>query len=155
MRDAMKVLAAAAALAVVSVASAEGADPEPPARGRVRELKVEHVPFELRGGGGAQVFARPTLAAELGGRVVSDGWRKERDALAGKVDARRESLVFVRYSTSGPPYGELKYRLSRGKREVEFYCQEPKGDRGEKGKAGAAFFAAPKGFEVKWGGNRE
>jgi hypothetical protein len=153
MRDAMKALAAAA-LAIVSVASADGADPEP-ARAGVRELKVEHLPFELRGGGGAQVFARPTLAAELGGRVVSDGWQKERDALAGKVDARRESLVFVRYSTSGPPYGELKYRLSRGKREVEFYCLEPKGDRGEKGKAGAAFFAVPKGFQVKWGGNRE
>ena len=79
-------------------------------------------------------------------------------ASSGKVKFDRERLVVVGFDTSGPPYGKLKYRIDQKKREVEFYCEEPKIGRNQfRGFAQSSrvgIFAVPAGTKVKWGGHK-
>lgn len=135
-------------LAVPLPLQADTDDPEPPTP--VRALKIKDLPQEWLGGNRMIVFGRSNHIGEYGGRVVSDQWRKARNAVAARVKVGSEVPVLVSYSTSGPPYGVVKYKIDRKKREVEFYCTPP--GSGEAKRIGAEFFAVPAGFSVKWGG---
>jgi hypothetical protein len=73
--------------------------------------------------------------------------------LANYVDFSKENVVFVRWESSGPPFGQLRYEVTgTGKeRHVRFYVQEPPGNgpRGRAARFGADFFAVPRDMTVK------
>ena len=75
-------------------------------------------------------------------------------ALVALVDFEKEKLVFVSWTTSGPPEGVLKYEVKKaGKdRRLTFYIQGPVGvkARGQRARIGADFFAVPKNLEVSF-----
>jgi len=73
--------------------------------------------------------------------------------LAKQVDFAKEQILFVRWSSSGPPFGTLRYDVkAEGKTHVvEFHIQEPKAKvRGEALRIGADYFAVPKGINGRF-----
>lgn len=79
------------------------------------------------------------------------------EELAKQVDFEKESVVAFAFTTGGPPFGEPKSEMKKdGEKEwIEFYVQEPDSPvRGRALKFGRAFFAVPKGAEVKFGAKR-
>ncbi len=72
--------------------------------------------------------------------------------LLSLVDLDKEMIVFVSWTTSGPPDGTLQHEVvGKGeKRRVNFYVQAPPGAkiRGERARLGADFFAVPKNVAV-------
>jgi hypothetical protein len=74
--------------------------------------------------------------------------------LVDAVDFTKEQLVFISWTTSGPPDGKLMHEVKgMGKdRKVIFYVQGPeKGKiRGQRARLGADFFALPKNVTVEF-----
>jgi len=134
------------------------AEPEPPRPVTVREVKVKDTPFVLGDWNDARTLATAdavkATAKKEGNKVVTDALEEA----SGKVKFDRELLVVVGFQTGGPPYGKLKYKIDQKKREVEFYCEEPKLGRnqfrGFAQRSSVDFFAVPAGTKVKWGGRK-
>jgi hypothetical protein len=73
--------------------------------------------------------------------------------LAKQVDFAKEQILFVRWSSSGPPFGTLQFDVkAEGKTHVvEFYIQEPKAKaRGESLRIRADYFAVPRGINGRF-----
>ncbi len=60
------------------------------------------------------------------------------------VDFNKEAIIFVSWTTSGPPDGFLTHEV-KADGSVQFYVQGPKGvnARGARARLGADFFAVP------------
>jgi len=121
---------------------------------RVRPLKVPGLPadFAARHGGRGEVrvaAGRKELVARYGRAVA--------DALEGLVDRSRETLVFVGWTTAGPPDGELIYGIQRTVKgtTVEFRVKAPRGAaiRGMRARLGADWFAVPRGWKATFDPN--
>jgi hypothetical protein len=69
-------------------------------------------------------------------------------ALAAQVDFKKEAIVLVSWTTSGPPDGVLKHELKD--KAILFYIQGPPPGkaRGERARIGADFFAVPRDAKV-------
>jgi hypothetical protein len=133
-----------AALACLVVRARAGDSP-----GDVRPLMIDclELPPQLLGsGGGPKVFKSREEVEKAAGKTVAA-------VLANYVDFSKENVVFVRWETFGPPFGQLKYEITgKGKdRHVRFYVQEPPGNgpRGRAARLGADFFAIPRDVTVK------
>jgi hypothetical protein len=118
-------------------------DPEPPTPIEVRPLKSSN--FRL--GLGSKGMVLESLDTDKRFLPYLEEVEKQ-------INARREKVVLVYFETGGPPFGVLKYKIH--KREVEFYCEEPKlGPRRVRKHAERQvmqFFAVPRGAKVRWGG---
>ena len=93
-------------------------------------------------GGGRKILALDTVQ-ELEKLVGA----KAAPQLAKQVDFAKERILFVSWSTSGPPFGTLKFEVKAEDKShvVEFCIQEPKAKvRGEALRLGADYFAVPK-----------
>lgn len=105
----------------------------------------------LGGGAEAKVLAGVEELAKLVGK-------KSADELTKQADLTKEVIVFVSWSSSGPPFGTLQQDV-KGKdkeRRVEFYVKEPAAKvRGQALKLGADFYAVPRGVPVKFAGTRQ
>jgi hypothetical protein len=137
-------------------AKAADPEPEPPRPVAVREVKVEVVSrlaFALGNWNDAKALAS---AEEVKAVAKKEGSKEVAAALeeaSAKVKFDRERLVVVAFQTGGPPYGKPKYRIDQKKREVEFYCEEPRVTRrGVVNGAAVGIFVVPAGAKVKWGG---
>jgi RNA polymerase sigma factor (sigma-70 family) len=132
---------------------AKAVDPEPAPPVTVRAVKLETMPFALGAWSDAKVLATAEAVekeAKLAGkREVTAAL----DEASKQVRFGKESLVVVGFLTGGPPYGKMKYGIDQKKREVEFYCEEPRVTRrGVVMGYGVGFFVVPAGTKVKWGG---
>jgi len=79
---------------------------------------------------------------------VDKAFGKGKVTLERPIDFAKEELVFVRWGTSGPPFGDLKFKSSP-KEGISFYVQEPNVQvRGQAYKLGADWFTVPKGTKV-------
>lgn len=77
--------------------------------------------------------------------------------LAKQVDFSKETVAVFGFTTGGPPFGVEKWEIKKeGDKEwVEFFVEEPDSPvRGRALKIGRAFFAVPKGMEVRFEGKR-
>lgn len=113
----------------------------------VREIKIE--PKAVR-----QLLRLPRLHVMTNNTELEKQLGKVAARLAGKVDFEQEDLAFLRWQTSGPPFGELKYSIKQKDERltVHFFVQEPNvAVRGRALKLGASFFAVPKGAQVVFG----
>lgn len=75
-------------------------------------------------------------------------------SLVELVDFKKETIVLVSWTTSGPPEGVLKFEMKgQGEaRMVQFYIQGPPGGgvRGQRARIGADFFAVPSNLKVSF-----
>ncbi len=73
-------------------------------------------------------------------------------SLLDVVDFKKEAIVLVSWTTSGPPEGVLKHETKGdgADRRVQFYVQGPPGAgaRGQRARIGADFFAVPREAKV-------
>ena len=105
----------------------------------------------------------PTVIFSLGGqsKITRLDSPEEVEKFIGKASAKglidlvdfgKESIVFVSWTTSGPPEGMLKYEVkgAGANRAVNFFVQGPPGAkiRGQRARLGADFFAVPKNVNV-------
>lgn len=105
----------------------------------------------------------PTVAITLGGqsKITVLGDVESVEKLVGKASAKglidlvdfgREKIVFVSWTTSGPPDGALKYETkgAGNERKLTFFVQGPPGAkiRGQRARLGADFFAVPRDVNV-------
>ena len=105
----------------------------------------------------------PTVAFTIGGQskvtLLTDAAAVEKligkasaKGLVDLVDFEKEKIVFVSWTTGGPPDGTLTHEIKgAGKdRKLTFFVQGPKGakDRGERARIGADFFAVPRSVSV-------
>jgi hypothetical protein len=99
--------------------------------------------------------ANPEVLFRLGGqsKVIRLGDAAAVEKLLGKasakglidlVDFKTEAIVFVSWTTSGPPDGTLNHEIKKDG-TVQFYVQGPPGAqaRGERARLGGDFFAVP------------
>jgi hypothetical protein len=118
---------------------------DPPGDVRLLPIDCLELPRQLSGGG-PMVFKSREEVEKAAGKTLAA-------VLANYVDFSREYVVFVRWETSGPPFGKLKYEVTgTGKeRQVRFYVEEPPGNRprGRAARIGADFFAIPRDMTVK------
>jgi hypothetical protein len=117
----------------------------PPGDVRLLTIDCLELPRQLPGGG-LMVFKSQEEVEKAAGKTLAA-------VLANSVDFSKENVVFVRWESSGPPFGQLKYEVTgTGKvRQVRFYVQEPPGNgpRGRAARLGADFFAIPRDMTVK------
>lgn len=92
------------------------------------------------GGSGATLFASQEEIAKL----LNENAARE---LGGQVDFTKEQVVWVQWTTMGPPYGSLLHEIKEG--EVVFYVQKPPGRVGTTPRMGHDFFAVPANVKVK------
>src|SRR5262249_43050285 len=114
---------------------------------RVRQLTPPKGIFPPLGGG------RKILALDSLQELEKLVGAKAAPQLAKQVDFAKEHILFVSWSTSGPPFGTLKFEVKAGDKThaVEFYIQEPKAKvRGEALRIGADYFAVPKGVNGRF-----
>jgi hypothetical protein len=105
----------------------------------------------------------PTVAFMIGGmsKVTTLADAEAVEKLVGKdsakslidaVDFKKETLVLVSWTTSGPPDGMLNHEIKGdgADRKVTFYVQGPAGAkvRGQRARIGADFFAVPRDLKV-------
>src|SRR5262245_29067825 len=86
--------------------------------------------------------------AEAVAKLLGDKGKAEAKALAAQVDFKKEALVLVSWTTSGPPDGVLKYEIKD--KQIIFFVQGPPagGARGQRARIGADFFAVPRDAKV-------
>jgi hypothetical protein len=114
----------------------------------VRHLKVDphDLRTSLRGGGhDVKVLKSREEIEKVAGKEAAE-------SLAKRVDFSAEWIVFVSWSTGGPPFGFLKYEIRQqgAARQIEFYVVEPLDQqRGSALRVGADFFAVPRDVTVK------
>ena len=118
----------------------------------VRPLKF--VPKDIKqihqiGGKGMLTLLADAAAVE---KLVA---KEAAKGLIDQVDFDKEKIVFVSWSSGGPPFGTLEHEVQgKGKdRQLVFYVQGPfgpnaRGARGEGLRIGADFFACPKWLAV-------
>ena len=106
----------------------------------------------------------PTLGFTLGGKSkltpLADAEAVEKlvgkdnaKALTDLVDFKKEQIVLVSWTSSGPPEGKLMHEVKgTGKeRRLHFYVQAPDAKiRGARARLAADFFAVPAGIEVSF-----
>jgi hypothetical protein len=101
----------------------------------------------------------PTINFKIGGMgkltVLTDAEAVEKlvgqasaKSLTDAVDFKKESIVLVSWTTSGPPEGVLKHEIKKD--AVVFYVQGPPGGgaRGQRARIGADFFAIPRDVQA-------
>jgi hypothetical protein len=115
----------------------------------VRKLKFEpknpRVIFMIGGKGKLTTLEDAAAVAKLVGN-------DEAKALVDLVDFQKEIIVFVSWTTGGPPDGVLSHEVKEeGKdRKLNFYIQGPPAGnpRGQRARLGADFFAVPRSLAV-------
>jgi len=79
---------------------------------------------------------------------VQKAFANTKITLPDGIDFAKYDVVFVGWGTSGPPFGQLKFK-SNVKTGVTFYVQEPAAQiRGQAYKLGADWFLVPKGTKT-------
>jgi hypothetical protein len=141
--SAMFLGAAAIAWTTDSEIDAQG-DKGKDAKSAVRALKFAPkdptVNFKIGGQGKLTELADAEAVEKLVGK---DSAKMLLDA----VDFKKEQIVLVSWTTSGPPEGVLKHEMKDGK--IQFYVQAPDAkQRGQRARIGADFFAVPRDAKV-------
>ena len=116
----------------------------------VKPLQVKGLPFNVGGGKAVTTIKSKDELEKIAGK-------KAAQELAGQVDFQKQEIVFVSWTTSGPPFGKLEFEvIGKDKdRVVEFYIREPNVKvRGQAARIGADFFAVPKETKVRLGKSR-
>lgn len=114
----------------------------------VRELKFKPAdPTALFTIGGQSKVTRLTdteAVEKLVGKASAKG-------LTDLVDFNTEAIVFVSWTSSGPPDGVLRHEV-KADGTVQFYVQGPPGGgvRGQRARLGADFFAVPTQVKVSF-----
>lgn len=114
---------------------------------RVRQLTPPKGIFPLLGGG------KKIVVLENAKDLEKLAGPKGAPQIAKQVDFEKEQILFVGWSTSGPPFGMLKFDVkAEGKNHVvEFYIQEPNAKvRGEALRIGTDYIAVPKGISGRF-----
>jgi hypothetical protein len=121
-------------------------DPEKPAVRPVKFTPKDPTTFFTLGGQGKVTTLENADAVE---RLIG---KANAAVLLDAVDFQKETLVFVSWTTSGPPDGKLQHEMKKDgdKTRVNFYVQGPPGvnDRGQRARLGADFFVVPRGTQV-------
>jgi len=86
--------------------------------------------------------------AEAVAKLLGDDGKAAAKALADQVDFKKEAIVLISWTTSGPPDGVLKHEMQD--KQIIFYVQGPPagGVRGQRARIGADFFAVPRDAKV-------
>jgi hypothetical protein len=141
------IVAASLILAVIVLASGVSAN-DKDEKIAVRMLKfTPKDPTAMFKIGGQGKVTRMTDAASVEKLVGKDNAK----GLVDMVDFDKEQLVFLSWTTSGPPDGKLMHEVKgTGKdRKVLFYVQAPNAQvRGQRARLGADFFVLPKNVPV-------
>jgi hypothetical protein len=97
--------------------------------------------------GGKGKLTRCDDAVALANLLGANG-QAEANALAAQVDFKKEAIVFISWTTSGPPDGVLTHQVTDKK--VTFFVQGPGAGaaRGLRARIGADFFAVPRDRKV-------
>lgn len=97
--------------------------------------------------GGKSKLTRCDDAAALA-KLLGNKAAAEAKALAAQVDFTKESIVFVSWTTSGPPDGVLTHEYKN--QQVTFYVQGPPPGppRGARARIGADFLAVPRDLKL-------
>jgi hypothetical protein len=136
-------IAVALLVAAVSVWAAEPAQPG----ARKLTLPADAGPITVQGKPGARVIDLAEVDKTWG--------KKAADELKKLYDPEKEDLVVVRWTTGGPPFGTLEWRVGKESGKIEFYVKEPNvppgSPRGRALKLGQDFFAVPRGSGVMFG----
>jgi hypothetical protein len=113
----------------------------------VRPLKVMGLRFD----DSAQGLSTYKSAAE----VEKAAGKPVAEQIAKLVDFDKEDVVFVRWTSSGPPFGMLQHEVKD--QAVEFYIKDPAMGkiRGQALRLGADFFGVTKGAKATMGPTRK
>jgi biotin carboxylase len=133
---------------LLTVASSSAQDKE--TKVEVKPLTVKNLPITVGGGSAVTVIKSTQELQKVAGK-------KAAEELASQVDFQKQDIVFVSWTTAGPPFGKLEFEvIGKGKElAVEFYIREPKVNaRGQAARIGADFFAVPKETKARMGKSR-
>ncbi|MEX1095953.1 MAG: hypothetical protein WED34_07880 [Planctomycetales bacterium] len=127
-------------------ATAKSDEPAKPAE-TVRRLTAKSPVDPLRSSG-SRVISDAAALEQFAGKQVAEELKKQ-------IDFDKEIVAAFGFMTSGPPFGTPQGEVKKEgeKQWVEFRVEEPNvAVRGQAAQIGMAFFALPKGTEVKFPG---
>src|SRR5262249_25549104 len=86
--------------------------------------------------------------ADAVAKLLGEDGKAEARALAAQVDFKKEALVLISWTCSGPPDGVLKHEVKN--KQIIFFVQGPPagGVRGRRARIGADFFAVPRDMKI-------
>jgi hypothetical protein len=113
-----------------------------------RQSAVRPLPFTVV----VNVTSDSLLILESAAKAKQSVSEEDAERLLARVDFEKEKVVYLFWSTGGPPFGVLKHEI-QGKgeeRRLVFYKEGPRGPRGRALRNNSNMFAVPKAWPVSF-----